>query len=133
MKNIKDLGEKEVIWCVTLEECEAMAALLDKAGLRWCGGESYLEDKVWINEDISVFCFNPNKGEWCWLDYYEEHNYNIHTAKEFFAKDFFPPQKYYTPQEVRVITNALIDDIIKEYHESNLQKPLINILRERMR
>jgi len=127
MKNIKDLGEKEVIWCKTLDECEAIAELLDKEWLKWCGGVSYLEDKVWVNEDVSVFCFNPKKGNWCWLDYYEEHNYTIHHAK-----DFFPPQKLYTPQEVKVITNALIDDIIKEYHESKFQKNLLHILRERL-
>ena len=30
MKNVKDLKEKEVILCITEEECEAIAELLDK-------------------------------------------------------------------------------------------------------
>lgn len=42
-------------------------------------------------------------------------------------------EKLYTSQEVKVITNALVEDIIKEWHESKFEKQLITILRSRIK
>lgn len=128
MKIIKDLGEKEVIWCKTLEECEKIAELLHRDGRRWNDGKSYLEHKLWADYKYSKFCFHVSDNTFIDYQCSLPEDYTIHHAK-----DFFPPQKYYTPQEVKVITNALIDDIIKEYHESKFQKNLLHILRERLK
>ena len=129
MKKIKDLGEKEVILCTTLEECNAIGELLDKEGFMWDDGDSYIECKPWISLDIEQFCFYPHDGEWCWLNYYKEYDYTIHAAKDFFPES---PQKLYTSQEVKVITNALLSDILSEWAEGKFQKGLNVIIRERL-
>ena len=40
--------------------------------------------------------------------------------------------KLYTSQEVKLITNVLLNDIISEWHESKFKKELIGIIRERL-
>lgn len=42
-------------------------------------------------------------------------------------------QKLYTEEMVESIRKEELQDTIREWHESKFQKPLINILRERMR
>lgn len=124
MKQIKNLGEKEVILCKTIAECNAIAELLHNEGLMWCDGVSYLENKAWLSEDTNVFCFCPDKGEWCWLNYYEEYNYTIHKAKDFLQE---------TTKQVSNEVKEELQDILKEWAESKFQKGLNVIIRERLK
>ena len=117
MKNIKDLGEKEVILCTTIEDCEAISQLLYFENLTWCSGKGYLEFKFFERWYNGNFCFYPHKGEYCDSDYYKNQYFTIHKAKEF-----------YTPNEVK----GELQDILKEWVEGKFQKGLNKIIRERL-
>lgn len=119
MKQIKKLKENEVILCRTQEECEAIAELLHKEGQKWNDGKSYLESRPWEVHKSIYFYFHVLDNTF--MDYQRmlPKNYTIHNAQ-----DFLPPQQ-------DPIKQAIIE-MIKEWHDSKFQKPLINILRARL-
>ena len=121
MKNVKDLKEKEVILCSTQEECKAIAELLDKEGFMWFDGGSYIEFKPWVSIYIGEFCFSPYTKKYCNLGYWVENGCTIHEAK-----DFLPTKETTDP------TKQVLQEIIKEWHESKIEKSLINLIRERL-
>lgn len=118
MKNIKDLGEKEVILCVTLEECQAIAELLDKENELWLDGSGYKEYKPWETIYVGKFCFHPYLNEYSGLEYWESENSIIHQAKDFLEK----------PNEIK----EELQNILKEWTDSKFQKGLNVIIRERL-
>jgi len=123
MKQVKDLGEKEVILCTTPEECEAIAELLDKEGLKWGTGHTYLEKKYWEKLRIGHFCFYPKEGTFDSLSYFSEFNFIVHNAKDFFEESINK-----LSEEIK----QELQSIISEWHKSNMQKSLIEIIRERL-
>lgn len=124
MKNVKDLKEKEIILCITEEECEAIAELLDREGFRWCDGDSYIESKVYDSVFDGNFAFNPYYGVWLTFTY-TDNNYTIHKAKDFLPTS---GHKTFTTDP----TKQVLQEIIKEWHESKMEKSLINLIRERL-
>ena len=124
MKNIKDLGEEEVIWCKTISECEAISGLLHKNGLAWKNGSSYLVFKPY-NECIDEgFCFRPKVGRFDSLELYKDEGYIIHNAKDFLKE---------TPKQVSKEVKEELQDILKEWVESRFQKGLNVIIIERLK
>lgn len=119
MKQIKDLGEKEVIWCKTQEECEAIAELLDNEGFTWHSGTPYLKKPLWEYDVVNGFCFYPFDGSYESLHNFKKKNYTIHNAKDFLGK----------PNEVK----QELQDILNEWAKSKFQIPLNVIIRERLK
>lgn len=121
MKTVKDLKEKEVILCITQEECEAISELLHKSGFEWLSGSTYKEFKPWVCNYVGDFCFSPYSKEYCNLGYWVENGGIIHEAK-----DFLPTKETTDP------TKQVLQEIINEWHESKMEKSLINLIRERL-
>ena len=115
MKQIKDLGEKEVIWCKTQSECEAIAELIDEKN----GNDYWKTERHFDNDYIDSFCFNVKLDTCSPLWYYQKEGYIIHNAKDFLEK----------PNEVK----EELQDILKEWEESKFLKGLNKIIRERLK
>jgi hypothetical protein len=123
MKDIKDLGEKEVIWCKNTEECEKIANLLHSERFKWGDGDPYKSYRVWLSTYNEVFCFYPNDGTYCSLDYFKSQGFVIYEAKDFLKE---------TPKQLYNEVKEELQSIISEWHESKVQKPLIEIIREHL-
>jgi hypothetical protein len=85
MKLVTDLGENEVIHCPTIEEAEAICRLMDWAGLRWNGGDSYLQENDWRTHKKNT-CYRPKRGTFTELKFFKENGYIIHKAPEFLTE-----------------------------------------------
>lgn len=83
MKQIKDLGEKEVILCETQKECEAITNLLDKEKYLTASGRDYKQFKDSWSGLLTSFGFCPFHGTFDEGSYFINKNYTIHHAKDF--------------------------------------------------
>lgn len=122
MKKIKDLGEKEVIWCKTISECEAIAELLDKENELWLDGSGYKEYKPWETLYVGKFCFHPYLNECSGLEYWESENSIIHNAKDFI-----------TEKQLSNEVKQELQDILNEWAKAKFQIPLNVIIRQRLK
>ena len=53
IKNIKDLGENEVVHCPTEKEAIAICQLMHDAGLKWGDGDSLVSNKnYWDRQPV---------------------------------------------------------------------------------
>jgi len=120
MKNIKDLGEKEVILCKTIAECEAIAELIDESYgyVFWKKQQPY---KTWY---IGEFLFYPLERLYGSLKLYNAERYTIHNAKDFIQE---------TTKQVSNEVKEELQDILKEWEKGMFQKGLNVIIRERLK
>jgi len=122
MKQIKDLGEKEVILCKTRTECEAITNLLDKEKYLTASGRDYKQFKNSWNGLLTSFGFCPFYGTFDEGSYFINKNYTIHNAKDFIVE-----------KQVSSEVKEELQDILKEWTELKFQKGLNLILRERLK
>jgi len=102
----------------------------------------FIKEKI-ICQEISYGIDITTNLVKAWIGEFEELEKERRAEQDKFFKDFessdkqysdelFIPTKLYTSQEVKLITNVLLNDIISEWHESKFQKELIGIIRERL-
>jgi len=83
IKDIKDLGENEVIHCPTVEEAIEINKVLN---LGW----TELEIKSNFNHLGDQLCLRPSvKWSWSRIEFYKERGYNIHPASSFLPESFY--------------------------------------------
>jgi hypothetical protein len=120
MKQIKDLGEKEVILCTTLEECEAIAELIDEKN----GNNCWKTSRDYKEYYFGKFCYNVSQNNFGPLFHYEREEFTIHNAKDFLQE---------TTKQVSNEVKEELQDILKEWENSKFQIPLNVIIRQRLK
>ena len=79
---VTDLKENECIHCETEEQANAICKLMHEAGLKWHGGDSYLEKNKYSFYK-SETNYLPTDGKFGDLDYVKKENYTIYKAEQF--------------------------------------------------
>lgn len=80
-------GKNVVMHCRTLEEAVDFCSEMNKAGLRWISGDSYLKRNSWgLYKQATCYWFEY--GQYCHYDYYKRHNYKILEWSDYMSKTF---------------------------------------------
>jgi len=88
IKNIKDLGENEVIQSKTETEAIAICKLMHEAGKTWRDGRSMLDHHNWeVHKEKT--CYYPFGCMYNGLDYSNENSDTIHPASSFLPESFY--------------------------------------------
>lgn len=87
-KQIKDLGENEVIHTPTEKEAIAICQLMHDAGFY-----KHVELKLLSVSFFTVYkegtCYDPKKEQYCDVEFYKEQGYTIHPASSFLPESFY--------------------------------------------
>ena len=79
---VTDLKENECIHCETKEQANAICKLMHEAGLKWYGGDSYLEKNKYSFYK-SETCYFPAEQQIANFNFYKQNNYTIYKAEQF--------------------------------------------------
>ena len=79
---VTDLKENECIHCETEEQAKAICKLMHEAGLKWHGGDSYLEKNKYSFYK-SETCYFPAEQQFANFNFYKQNNYTIYKAEQF--------------------------------------------------
>jgi len=86
MRNIKEIGQKEVVLCTTVEESKQFELFLDRNGYKWADGDSYLFHST-SNQNVGENCYLVSKGKYSPRSFYEPRGYRIIPASEFLEEE----------------------------------------------
>ena len=79
--NYDDFDTSYVMHCKTEDEARTFLSYLISIGEEWCSGESYEDTKYsYYGENT---CYNFRRGQFCDLDYFVNHDYNILSVRDF--------------------------------------------------
>ena len=81
MKKI-ELTERTAIHCPTEELANKVLGIADKMGYKWANTLSLLDHNNYHKYKEKT-CYRIVKGEYCYLEYFEQENYTIITAEDF--------------------------------------------------
>ena len=91
IKNIKDLGENEVVHCPTEKEAIAICQLMHDAGLKWGDGDSLVSNKNYWDRYMANTCYRITKTGVIIerYDFLNEQTATIHPASSFLSESFY--------------------------------------------
>lgn len=82
----ENIGNKIAVHCKTEEEAKDFCKRMHEHGMKWCNGESYLENTNY-NAHHGGTCYYGN-GEYSSRDFEEKHNYKILEWSDYTNKEF---------------------------------------------
>lgn len=84
------------VHCKTEEEAIDFCKKMDKLGMRWCSGGSYINNNNWYEykEETCYTNKGSNKGEFSPKYWYEEHDYKILEWSDYIIKKPFDYLEY---------------------------------------
>ena len=78
--------EKIAVHCKTKEEAKDFCQKMHEHGMKWITKDFYIDNTMWDTYGIHT-CYN-GRGQCCYYDYYEKHNYAILEWSDYMEKEF---------------------------------------------